>query len=73
MPQTPYSGKLSQENLMRIGGNKIFAEKDFTKAHWCHQKMPRPQISWRKLLRIATKPQILSPSNVSRYTVPKVY
>ena len=66
--------------LLYIG--KLMQEKNFSKlmekwfslswiAHWCHQKMPLPQISRRKLSRIATKPQNsqkFSPLKVSYYT-----
>ena len=56
----PYSGKLSRE--------KTFANCSLLP----RQRMPRPQISRRKLLRIAPKPrnlQNVSPSKVSRSTV----
>ena len=50
---------------------KIFAEKTFANCSLVPcQRMPHPQISWRKLLPTATKPrnsQRFSPSKVSRY------
>ena len=52
--------------------NKIFAEKTLADCLLVPQKMSHPQILWRKLLRIATKPWNLrkfSPSKVSRYMV----
>ena len=66
--KVPCSGKLPQ-----IGENTIFAEKICADC-WLllHQRMPHPQILWRKLLRIATNREIhkkFSPSKVSRYTV----
>ena len=66
--KVPCSGK-----LLQIGKNTIFAEKICADC-WLlpHQRMPRPRILWRKLLRIATNRKIhkkFSPSKVSRYMV----
>ena len=59
--------------LLRIGENTIFAEKTFADCSLllC-QRIPCPPILWRKLSRIAKKPQNsrkFSPSKVFRYTV----
>ena len=61
------------KNFHELVKNTIFMEKTFANCFllMC-QRMPWPQISWRKLSWIDTKPRNLrkfSPSKVSHYTV----
>ena len=72
MKKIPYSGKLSWEKFWRIWKKRFLRSKLSRIAHWCHQKMPHPQILWRKLSWIPIKPrnsQKFSPSKVSHYMV----
>ena len=57
----------SPNPLLRIGEKYDFLRKTFVDCLLCHQKMPHPQISRRKLSRIATKPQ-----NVRKFSLLKV-
>ena len=54
----PYTGKLlRQKNFRESVKNTIFAEKTFGDCSLSlRQRMPCPQISWRKLLQITIKP-----------------
>jgi len=68
-----HSGKFSREKLLQIGEKYNFAEKIVADCSLVpHQRKPCPQILWRKLSQIATKPRNsrkFSPSKVSRYTL----
>ena len=66
-------GNFRGRKHLQSGENMIFAEKTFADCSLLlGQRMPCPQISWRKLSRIAIKPWNswkFSLSKVSRYTV----
>ena len=69
----PYSGKLSREKTFANWWKYNFRRENFRGLHaFAMPKDATPQISQRKLSRIATKPQNsrkFSPSKVFRYTV----
>ena len=67
------AGNFQGRKLLRIGEKYDFHGENFRGSLACATPMnATPQISWRKLLWIASKPQNLqkfSPSKVSHYTV----
>ena len=74
----PYSGKLSREKAFATCWKIRFLRRKPSGIALLlpHQRMPRPQISWRKLSQMATKPQNspkFSTLKVSHYMVFQLY